>query len=144
MSNSLVFWLCIVVSVLGVVVTGGAAWFGYRMFHQKFLLANNELFEMLHFHKHCQDYNSREIRMLTQQSAAVYAEYLQRRNEYWMSYGQVLLAILIVVILSILLLTKAISAEAGLPILSGISGFAIAKGVNNSGSLNLPTNDRQE
>lgn len=33
--------------------------------------------------------------------------------------------------------TKAISAEAGLPILSRVSGFAIAKSVSASKSINL-------
>ncbi|MBI5746923.1 MAG: hypothetical protein HZA13_07960 [Nitrospirae bacterium] len=58
-----------------------------------------------------------------------FAEFLQRRNEFWTTYGQVLISALIIIILSILMLTKTITAEAGLPILSGISGFAIAKGV---------------
>jgi hypothetical protein len=58
-----------------------------------------------------------------------YSDYLQRRNEFWTAYGQIIVAALIIVVLSILLITKTISAEAGLPILSGISGFAIAKGV---------------
>lgn len=70
--------------------------------------------------------------------AESYAAFLQRRNEFWTAYGQVLLAVLIVTILAILLLTKAISAEAGLPIPSGVSGFAIAKGVSSARTVNVP------
>jgi len=67
-----------------------------------------------------------------------YAEFLQRRNEFLTTYGQLLLAALVVVVLTILLLTKTISAEAGLPILSGITGFAIGKGVNASRNSTPP------
>lgn len=55
-------------------------------------------------------------------------EFLEKRNEFWTYYGQIIICIFIVAILAILLLTGKISAEAGLPILSAISGFAIAKG----------------
>ncbi len=40
------------------------------------------------------------------------------------------IALLVIVFLTILLLTKTISPEAGLPILSAVSGFAIAKGIS--------------
>ncbi|HWG21688.1 MAG TPA: hypothetical protein VG225_14245 [Terracidiphilus sp.] len=63
-----------------------------------------------------------------------YTEHLQRRNEFWTSYGQTIVAVLIIIVLTILLLTRTISAEAGLPVLSGISGFAIAKSVSASRS----------
>jgi len=59
----------------------------------------------------------------------IFSELLERRNEFWTSYGQLIIATLIIIVLTILLLTKTITAEAGLPILSAISGFAIAKGV---------------
>lgn len=54
-------------------------------------------------------------------------DFLQRRNEFWATYLQVVVAVLIVVILALLLITKTITAEAGLPILSAVAGFAISK-----------------
>lgn len=39
-----------------------------------------------------------------------YSEQLQRRNEFWTSYGQTLVAALIIIVLTILLVTKSISA----------------------------------
>ena len=54
----------------------------------------------------------------------------ERRNEFWTMYGQILIAIFLILALTILLLTKSIKEEAGLPILSAISGFAIAKGAS--------------
>ncbi|VVB85174.1 Uncharacterised protein [uncultured archaeon] len=57
-------------------------------------------------------------------------EFLNRRNEFWMLYGQFILSLFVIVCVTILLLTGVISAEAGLPILSGIGGFAIGKGIS--------------
>ncbi len=57
-----------------------------------------------------------------------YAEHLARRNEFWTTYGQVTVAILLLIVVTVLLLTRTIEPDAGLPILSGIAGFAIAKG----------------
>ena len=70
----------------------------------------------------------------------VIKEFLERTNEFWIIYGQIALAIFIVSVLFVLLLTKAISSEAGLPILSATTGFAIAKGssISRSSSSSLP------
>ena len=57
----------------------------------------------------------------------IYRSYLRERNDFWDKYGQVIVAIVIIVVLAVLLLTKTISPEAGLPILSAVGGFAIAK-----------------
>lgn len=66
--------------------------------------------------------------------ASAYQHHLEKRNDFWEHYGQMALAVLIVVVLAVLLLTKAISAEAGLPILSAVAGFAIAKTNSTSSS----------
>ena len=66
-----------------------------------------------------------------------FLNFTRSMSEFWSTYAQVLIATILITLLTILLLTKTISAEAGLPILSAISGFAIARGV--SGSRNLPT-----
>jgi hypothetical protein len=60
--------------------------------------------------------------------------FLERRNEFWSTYGQITLAIFLATLIAILLLTKTISADAGLPILSAISGFAIAKNISVGGA----------
>lgn len=69
-------------------------------------------------------------------------DFLQRRNEFWTTYLQVVVAVLIVVVLALLLITKTISAEAGLPILSAVAGFAISKSAasNSAGGTEI---DRQ-
>lgn len=53
---------------------------------------------------------------------------LEHRNEFWATYGQIVISIFLVCIITLLLLTHTITAEAGLPLLSAISGFTIAKG----------------
>jgi len=61
-------------------------------------------------------------------------DFLQRRNEFWTTYMQVVVAVLIVVVLALLLITKTISSEAGLPILSAVAGFAISKSTSSNNS----------
>jgi hypothetical protein len=56
-------------------------------------------------------------------------EKLHRENERQTLYGYVLLSLFVVISISLLLLARVISAEAGLPILSGVIGIAIGKGV---------------
>lgn len=56
-----------------------------------------------------------------------YADYLAKRNEFWNTFTQVIIAAFIIIVLTVLMLTGVISSEAGLPILSAVSGFAIAK-----------------
>jgi hypothetical protein len=73
-----------------------------------------------------------------------YSDFLERRNEFWTTYGQTVIAALVIIALTLLLLTKTISAEAGLPILSGISGFAVAKGISGRKGPGLPPEEKTE
>lgn len=139
MNENDVLIISLLVSVLGLIVVSGIVWFGYvigrgsrkspeSMGHP----AWDEMF--YEWAKHSPS-SSDELPRIAYES---YAEYLQRRNEFWTAYGQVLLAVLIVIVLTILLVTKTITAEAGLPILSGISSFAIAKGISATKSGGFP------
>lgn len=138
MIDAQVFWLCILVSIIGISVIFGIIYFGRSMFKINIggkLFAHPFLDEL--FHRFLNDPNQyyNDIPRFVSEG---YSDYLQRRNEFWNTYGQVLIAVLIIIVLTILLLTKAISAEAGLPILSGVSGFAIAKGVSGAKTINIP------
>ena len=142
MENNLIFWVCILVALIGI-----ASLVGIYLFGQ--VVLKNHVLKDFHpfrfwdeiFHRSMKDSSFRREN-IPQHLAGAYSNYLERRNEFWTTFGQVVIAIVIVVILSILLLTKAISAEAGLPILSGISGFAIAKGVSGAKSINIPNDNR--
>ena len=128
MSEQNIFWLCIVIAVIGVAAIAGIVVFGVFLYRGSgaghFWFDYPLLDHLFQFwEKNGQRPN------LPRYIADSFSELLERRNEFWTAYGQVVVAALIIVVLSILLLTKTISAEAGLPILSAISGFAIAKGV---------------
>jgi ABC-type sugar transport system permease subunit len=64
-------------------------------------------------------------------SQSFFTEFLERRNEFWYAFGQTIVVVMIVIVLTVLLIIGKISAEAGLPIISGLSGFAIAKNVSS-------------
>jgi ABC-type glycerol-3-phosphate transport system permease component len=139
MESNTILILSILLAVLGLIVVGGVVWFGFVITRSprkdRELMGHPMWEELFHYWAKRGSGYYDEIPRLAHDS---YTEYLQRRNEFWTAYGQVLLAVLIVIVLAILLITKTISAEAGLPILSGISGFAIAKGVSAAKSNTTP------
>ena len=123
-----IFWLCVLTVAIGVAVVWAIVWFGRRIFSD----GQHEFWGLARFIDFWRQQNIRPN--LPRYFVDALAESLQRRNEFWITYGQVILSTLIIIILSILLLTKTVSAEAGLPLLSAVSGFAIAKGVNSNRS----------
>ena len=130
LTESTVVYMCLLVGVIGLLVLGGIVWFGMYLYGGRFLrrfpFGPDDWFHFVERWLHGPGNPS--IRPLVE----TYTEQLQRRNEFCTSYGQTIVAVLMIVVLTILLLTRTISAEAGLPILSGISGFAIAKSVSAS------------
>ena len=125
-------WLVLIVAVLGLLVVGAIVLFAWKAF-------SDDSRGFVNYEYYLDFLSAHKIRSnLPVYVNEAYADYLQKRNEFWSTYGQVVVAVFIVIILAILMLTKTITAEAGLPILSAVSGFAIAKGV--SSSKNSPTN----
>lgn len=137
MNETHILWICILVGMFSLAVVAGIVWFGFAIFRLRIAgrFCDHPFLEELfqHWMKGPPPYDD-----IPRHLAESYSEYLTRRNEFWNTYGQVLIAILIVTVLTILLLAKAISAEAGLPILSGVSGFAIAKGVSGAKTISVP------
>ena len=130
MSETQLTVLCIIVSVVGALVVSGIVYFVRIKIRNGFLAPR--FWEVLVDHYLVEPRRRSDMPRYVIEG---YSDYLQRRNEFWTTYGQVLIAVFIVIVLAILLLTKVISAEAGLPILAGISGFAIAKGVSGARSI---------
>lgn len=132
----------ILVVGLTVLVIIGIWKFGQFLFNQKVIdLPRNEMF--FDHLIHSIDKNDRYFfAKLFGAFSNLINDFSERRNDFWTTYGQIIICIFIVCIISLLLLTKVISAEAGLPILSAISGFAIAKGsaVRNQNNDNLNNN----
>lgn len=120
------FWIVIFVGLIGLLIVGAILLFAWRAFTDR----NRGFVQYEIF-----------LEFLARQGVRpnipkylndAYSDYLQKRNEFWSTYGQVVIAAFIIIVLTILMLTKTISAEAGLPILSAVSGFAIAKGIASS------------
>ncbi len=122
----------------GLVIIVGIVWFGCKIIRVSKINFKFIDLQMCKLNGYCTKSDICKYDEIPQIVHDSYTEYLQRRNEFWIAYGQVLLAILIVIVLVVLLMTKTISEEAGLPILSGIFGFAIAKGVSTAKSGSMP------
>jgi len=120
--DSFYFGIIIIVSIIGSVVVGCLISFGFVLYRTRKYL--DKWFKDLWY-----DYVGRhgppDPNLLTN----ITEEYLSRRNEFWTLYGQFTIAVFVVICITILLLAKVISAEAGLPILSAVGGFAIGKGI---------------
>ena len=114
---------------LGVVIYGYRRRWRYDVEHFEHVIYR--IYELL-------EKNPNQAAQLLPIANQAYSENLKKRNEFWRSYGQIMLAILLLVFITILLLTKTIDPDAGLPILSGIAGFAIAKGSDSGGGMPSP------
>ena len=129
------FILAILVLIVGLLFLFGLFRFGTTLFGTQ----SSDLFaELREFLMHGPGPDPRRYRWWTDSLSNWYQTYLEKRNDFWEHYGQVALAVLIVVVLAVLLLSKVISAEAGLPILSAVAGFAIAKTSGSSTSNRRP------
>ena len=128
------YGIAVIVLAVGLVFLYGLYRFGTTLFGAQSSTQFSELREfIMHFGP-----DSRRNQWIVESAASWYQSYLEKRNDFWEHYGQVALAVLIVVVLAVLLLTKVISAEAGLPILSAVAGFAIAKTSSSGGSIRRP------
>ncbi len=130
MSDSLLFWLSVMTFALSLLLSGGVAWIGRRLMWWRFRHIHPDDIEQL-FIRLIEKDNYSHSEALHEISQEL-SDYRARRNEFWTTFGQILLSIFIATVITVLLLTKIIEPDAGLPILSGISGFAIAKTVNTA------------
>jgi hypothetical protein len=133
LTDATVLYVCLLVGAIGLLSLGAIVTFGIYLYRGRFrrVLSDEDMWVRLVNHwVNGSGPGRQNVRHLID----AYSEQLQRRNEFWTSYGQIIVAALIIIVLTILLLTRSISAEAGLPVLSGISGFAIAKSVSVSRS----------
>ena len=141
--NDGAFWLSIFFGILGIIVIAGVIWFGKQIYTASLWDAlkvkESRIIDSLLGNS--PNNSANELKALVDS----YADHRDKRNEFWSIYGQTIMAIFIVITLAILMITKTISAEAGLPILSAVSGFAIAKGASsNKGSTNNISPDDNE
>ncbi|QNN47468.1 hypothetical protein H9L17_04845 [Thermomonas brevis] len=119
MDTQAIFWIVLIVIAFGVIALLAIYKFGHSLFGRFFAREWPDFF--MHYRHGPQPLPARSV-------VDLITDFRERRNDFWLAYGQIVIALIIAVLLTVLLLTKTISAEAGLPILSAISGFAIAKG----------------
>ena len=126
MNEFYIFWICIIVTIFGSAILAGLIIFGTLLIG-KSLWHRNDFrdWDKILILRSLKDPS--RFKDIPKNLQNAYNEYLQRRNEFWTTYGQITLSVLVALVLTILLLTKTINADAGLPILSAISGFAIEK-----------------
>ena len=120
--ESPMFWAIVLVSGISLIVLGCFLYFGFLL-HKLRRYPDGLLEDILHHWINAKPPDPTLVSNLVE-------EYLNRRNEFWTLYGQFVLSVFVIVCVTILLLTRVISAEAGLPILSAIGGFAIGKGIS--------------
>jgi hypothetical protein len=133
----------LLVVIITILVILGIWRFGLFLFNKNMIdrHGNDEFF---HFLLHQVDKTDKNFSVkIFNLFSNLYSEYGEKRNDFWTVYGQLIICIFIVCIIALLLLTKVINADAGLPILSAISGFAIAKGstIRNKGNENINNNN---
>ena len=60
------------------------------------------------------------------------ADFLERRNEFWIGYGQIVVIVVVVTVLAVLLILGKVSSEAALPVIAGLGSFALGKGIQSA------------
>jgi type IV secretory pathway TraG/TraD family ATPase VirD4 len=76
-----------------------------------------------------------------QKNKEAHGDFLEKRNDFLFGFGQIIIIGVIIIVLAVLLLLEKISPEAGLPIISALSGFAIAK---TTGTARTRTESEQQ
>ena len=62
----------------------------------------------------------------------VNADFLERRNEFWFGYGQIVVIVVVVTVLAVLLILEKVSSEAALPVIAGLGSFVLGKGIKSA------------
>ena len=132
MDDQMILWIVLLVVAFGIIALWATYKFGHSLFGRFFAREWPDHFL----------YKLGPGQLSQRAVVDLITDFRERRNDFWLSYGQILIALIIAVLLTVLLLTKTISAEAGLPILSAISGFAIAKSTTTSRSRSPDDNPR--
>ena len=124
------FWLSIIFILAGAGAVFAIYKFGKKLSEEELIYLFRECF----FNSKRYPKAPEERKKAIQELSDCYKNFLRERNDFWEKYGQIILSIVIIIVLAVLLLTKTISPEAGLPILSAVGGFSIAKSVSTSSS----------
>ena len=107
--------LCLGVSYLAFYIM---RWIRYRYLEPKYID------HLIHDLAHEGRFSQREVLDYVTHNMS---DYRERRNKFWTTFGQILLSIFIVSVLTVMMLAKIIEPDAGLPILSGYQALLLPK-----------------
>lgn len=126
------FWLIIFIAIFYVIVLGGLfslRWGMHRRHYGwcKFFLEDIRMI----VHNLLEASKPNDAIFAMKELLNAIDDYLEKRNRFWELFGQVTLSVVVVFAITVLLLTKTIDADAGLPILTAVVAFAIGKGIDS-------------
>ena len=112
----------ILVLVFGVLTLAGVTAFGWRKLKlpSNVFICHTENEGDCNKQKHCETLQE------------VNADFLERRNEFWFGYGQIIVIVVVVTVLAVLLILGKVSSEAALPVIAGLGSFALGKGIQSA------------
>ena len=141
------FWIIVITVCFSIIAIFGIFQFGLKIYFHKFsdIWTRIDYFVsefLIHRRK------SNELHFGSQLLQESLESFLDRRNKFWELFGQIALSVVVITIVAVLLLSKTIDADAGLPILSAIVAFVIGKGIdtkgNNRGLSGSPKDDKPD
>jgi len=66
-------------------------------------------------------------------------DYLERRNEFWCIFVQIIIILFILTVLTVLLILEKVTPEAAIPVMAGLASFVAGKGIANAKTNNTRT-----
>ncbi|MGI9346807.1 MAG: hypothetical protein ACR2PV_02315 [Gammaproteobacteria bacterium] len=109
------FWLSIGFLLMGIITVCTAFHLGKHIYNR--CISLKRIYCAMHNNSRC-----------SQDLSDIIQHYFSEKSSFWQNYTQVMVAIMIIVVVGVLLITKTIESDAGLPIITAVGGFALAKG----------------
>ena len=128
------FWIIVITVCFAIIAIFGIFQFGLKIYFHKF----SDFWDRINFIVeelliHRGRGKSNDLHLSSQLLQESLESFLERRNKFWELFGQIALSVVVITIVAVLLLSKTIDADAGLPILSAIVAFVIGKGIDTKG-----------
>jgi hypothetical protein len=134
--------LALLLVVGGIGGIGFLYWKSYPRFESRNLdELHPHIIEMMHMTRHDPNLYAAWVARYLDLCGDLIPDTFSKRQNFWTTYIQFSLSLLVVVFITVLLLLKIVSAEAGLPILAALGGAAISQGISSVGG---PTRSRTD
>jgi hypothetical protein len=127
MSEQQLFWLAVTAMAFGMVITGGILFFCWKAFCKR----QNDAVKTFCFSEKNGKLEIKDAGSIIpniREEKELNLDFMENRNQFWFGVGQIVVITASIVLITVLLLLGKIEPDAGMPVLSGLAGFAIAKG----------------